>query len=144
MVANGFINDSLRYPCWNPVLFKPSKGPLMLFYKVGPNPGEWWGMLTTSDDEGRTWSTPRKLGKDSAIGDLVGPVKNKPIELRDGTIVCASSTEVEVPDPQNPNERQDKWRVHFETTRDLGKTWTVIGPINDGVEFNAIQPSILT
>jgi predicted neuraminidase len=29
-------------------------------------------------------------------------------------------------------------------TRDLGKTWEVIGPINDGVEFDAIQPSLLT
>src|SRR5688572_20704456 len=44
-VANGFVNDSLRYPCWNPVLFKSSKGPVMLFYKVGPNPSDWWGML---------------------------------------------------------------------------------------------------
>ena len=36
------------------------------------------------------------------------------------------------------------WRVHFELTSDYGKTWKVIGPINDGKEFNAIQPSILT
>ncbi len=34
--------------------------------------------------------------------------------------------------------------MHFELTRDLGKTWEVIGPINDGKEFGAIQPSILT
>ena len=36
------------------------------------------------------------------------------------------------------------WRVHFELTRDLGRTWEVFGPINDGVAFDAIQPSILT
>ncbi|MBK5279192.1 MAG: exo-alpha-sialidase [Bacteroidia bacterium] len=136
-VANGFENDSIRYPCWNPVLFKPTKGPLMLFYKVGPSPSEWWGMLMTSDDEGRTWSDSRRIGKHAAIGDLMGPVKNKPIELEDGSILCPSSSEVEVND-------KDKWRVHFELTKDLGKTWEVIGPINDGIEFNAIQPSILT
>ena len=34
--------------------------------------------------------------------------------------------------------------VHFELTRDLGKTWQVIGPINDASKFNAIQPSIFT
>jgi predicted neuraminidase len=34
--------------------------------------------------------------------------------------------------------------VHFEITKDLGKTWEVIGPINKGDEFDAIQPSILT
>jgi predicted neuraminidase len=136
-VANGFVNDTLRYPCWNPVLFKPSRGPLMLFYKVGPSPSEWWGMLMTSGDEGKSWSYPRRLGKHNVIGDLLGPVKNKPIELADGTLLCPSSSEVEVND-------KDKWRVHFEFTKDLGHTWEVVGPINDGIEFNAIQPSILT
>ena len=136
-VADGFQNDSLRYPTWNPVLFKPANGPLMLFYKVGPSPSEWWGMLMTSEDEGRSWSTPRRLGDHPAIGALLGPVKNKPIQLKDGSILCPSSSEVEVKD-------KDKWRVHFEVTRDLGKTWEVIGPINDGVKYNAIQPSILS
>src|SRR5688500_14412747 len=37
-----------RHQCWNPVLFQPSRGPLMLFYKVGPSPEEWWGMFATS------------------------------------------------------------------------------------------------
>lgn len=136
-VANGFENDSVRYPCWNPVLFKPAQGPLLLFYKVGPSPSEWWGMLMTSEDEGKTWSDAKRLGKHPSINDLVGPVKNKPIQLANGTILCPSSTEVEVND-------KDKWRVHFELTKDFGKTWEVIGPINDGIEFNAIQPSILT
>lgn len=137
MVANGFENDSVRYPCWNPVLFKPAKGPLMLFYKVGPSPSEWWGMLMTSDDEGKSWSAPTRLGKHAVIGDLMGPVKNKPIQLADGSLLCASSSEIEVND-------KDQWRVHFELSNDFGKTWEVIGPINDGIEFKAIQPSILT
>jgi len=135
-VANGFQHDSLRYPTWNPVLFKATNGPLMLFYKVGPNPREWWGMLTTSENNGRSWSTPRRLGKNNSIGDLLGPVKNKPVQLNDGTILCPSSTEVEKGD-------KDIWKVHFEATRDFGKTWEVIGPINDGVAFAGIQPSIL-
>jgi predicted neuraminidase len=109
----------------------------MLFYKVGPSPSEWWGMLMTSEDEGRTWSDPKRLGKHQAINNLLGPVKNKPIQLADRTIVCPSSTELEVND-------KDKWLVHFELTKDFGKTWEIIGPINDGNEFNAIQPSILT
>ena len=136
-VANGVVNDSIRYPCWNPVLFKPHNGPLLLFYKVGPSPSEWWGMLITSHDEGKSWSRPVRLGNDPAIGNLIGPVKNKPIQLLDGTIICPSSTEQEI-------DGKDKWRVHFEVTPDLGKTWKVIGPINDGVTFNAIQPSLLT
>lgn len=131
-VANGVQSPERRHPCWNPVLFQPKGVPLMLFYKVGPSPGAWWGMRMTSADGGRTWATPRRLGEDEAIGHLVGPVKNKPVQLADGAILCPSSTE------------HKGWRVHFERTSDLGKTWTVIGPIHDGKEFGAIQPSILT
>ena len=134
-VVNGTEGEEKDYPCWNPVLFQPKEGPLMLFYKVGPNPRDWWGMLVTSEDDGKAWSKPRKLGNDEILGsnsNLIGPVKNKPIQLKDGSILCPSSTE------------HDGWRVHFELTKDLGKTWQVIGPINDGKEFSAIQPSILT
>ncbi len=137
-VVNGVQSMNLRYPCWNPVLFQPENGPLMLFYKVGPNPREWWGMLTTSEDDGKTWSWPTKLGEHWAVGHLLGPVKNKPIQLEDGSILCPTSTEVELTDDDT------RWRVHFEVTCDLGKTWDVIGPIHDGIEFDSIQPSILT
>jgi predicted neuraminidase len=135
-VANGVQSPEKRHPCWNPVLFQPKTGPLMLFYKVGPSPSEWWGMLMTSDDNGQTWSKPKKMGTDARLGDgnpnLLGPVKNKPIQLPDGSIVCPSSSE------------HKGWRVHFEITKDGGKTWEVIGPIHDASKFNAIQPSILT
>jgi len=131
-VANGVQSPELRYPCWNPVLFRSKEGPLMLFYKVGPNPRAWWGMLITSEDDGRSWSEPRTLGQNDKIGHLIGPVKNKPIQLADGSILCPSSTE------------HEGWRVHFERTADLGETWEVIGPIHDGTKFAAIQPSILT
>lgn len=137
-VANGVQSADLRYPCWNPVLFQPKRGPLMLFYKVGPHPREWWGMVMTSDDGGKTWSWPTKLGEAYSIGHLLGPVKNKPIELDDGTILCPSSTEIHYEDGSS------HWRVHFEVTEDQGKTWEVIGPVHNGDHFHAIQPSILT
>lgn len=118
----------VRHPTWNPVLFQPRNGPLMLFYKVGPKPQTWWGMLMTSVDDGRTWSEPRRLPE-----GVFGPIKNRPVELADGTILCPSSTET----------KELGWTVHFELTRDLGHTWTVVGPINKKTEFNAIQPSVL-
>jgi alpha-L-rhamnosidase len=33
--------------------------------------------------------------------------------------------------------------VHFERTKDFGKTWTATPSVNDGKEIGAIQPSIL-
>src|SRR5262249_1577784 len=49
-VATGLQPDGTRHPCWNPVLFQPRRGPLLLFYKVGPSPREWWGEVRTSAD----------------------------------------------------------------------------------------------
>ena len=128
-VVNGVQNDELRYPCWNPVLFQPKDGPLMLFYKVGPSPREWWGMLTTSEDGGKTWSEPKRLPE-----GILGPIKNKPVQLPDGTILSGSSTE----------SKADGWLVHMERSADLGKTWEKTNPLNDKYDYFAIQPTILT
>src|SRR5207302_7712951 len=49
-VANGIQNDTLRYPCWNPVLYQVPGGDLLLFYKVGPKPSDWKGWMKTSED----------------------------------------------------------------------------------------------
>ncbi|RUM44035.1 MAG: hypothetical protein DSY46_06540 [Hydrogenimonas sp.] len=70
-------------------------------------------------------------------GDLLGPIKNKPVQLDNGTIICPTSIEYE--DEKN----DDFWRVFFESTTDNGRTWEVTDYINDGIEFDAIQPSIL-
>jgi len=115
-----------RHPCWNPVLFQPKEGPLLLFYKVGPSPKAWWGLLRTSDDGGKTWSDAKKLPD-----GILGPIKNKPVQLADGTILCPTSTE------------HDGWRVHFERSADGGRTWEKTGAVNDGKTFGAIQPAIL-
>ena len=126
-VADGVQDAAKRHPTWNPVLFQPRGGPLMLFYKVGPSPREWWGMVITSGDDGRTWSAPRRLPE-----GILGPIKNKPLQLADGTIVSGSSTEA---------VSSDAWRVHVERSSDLGRTWERV-PVGDG-GFNAIQPDIL-
>ncbi len=131
-VATGVQPDGTRHPCWNPVLFETRPGTLALFYKVGPRPTTWWGMVKHSTDGGRTWSEARRLPD-----GVLGPVKNKPVRLADGTIVSGSSTET--PDAAN------LWRVHFERSTDAGATWTVVrpAPATPGPEIGAIQPSIL-
>lgn len=126
-VANGLSEDGTkRYPTWNPVLFQPKTGPLLLFYKVGPTPSKWWGMMTSSTDGGKTWAKSRRLPE-----GILGPIKNKPVALAGGELLCPSSTE------------HDGWRVHMEQTSDLGANWTKSQPLNDGKEFGAIQPTVL-
>jgi predicted neuraminidase len=132
-VANGIqyslipTKEQMRHPCWNPVLYQADNGKLLLFYKVGSTPTSWWGMLTVSNNQGKTWSEPRRLPE-----GIIGPVRAKPIKLPDKSLLCGSSTE-------------DKgWRVHMEITPDLGKTWSRTEALNDGKEFPAIQPTILT
>ena len=125
-VATGVQPDGKRLPCWNPVLFQRPGGELLLFYKVGPSPSTWWGLLKRSTDGGKTWSAAERLPD-----GIAGPIKNKPVLLSSGVLLCPTSSE------------DHNWRVHFEQTSDWGKTWQKTAPINDGVTNGAIQPSIL-
>ena len=132
-LADGVQPDGTRYPCWNPVLFEMPAGKMTLFYKVGPSPRSWWGMVRTSRDGGRTWDDAARLPE-----GILGPIKNKPVQLADGSVISPSSTE--------SAGRPSAWRVHFERTVDAGRSWTVAHPPTslDAGGINAIQPSILT
>ncbi len=99
-VANGIINDTLRYACWNPVLYQVPNGELLLFYKVGPNVGGWKRLARSFC---RQWRNLR--GKPEALPEgFLGPVKNKPVLLSNGDLICPSSRE------------GNGWTVHFEVT----------------------------
>lgn len=124
-VANGIQNEKLRLPTWNPVLYQVPGGDLLLFYKIGPKPSEWWGMMRSSKDGGISWSEAKKLPE-----GYIGPVKNKPVLLSNGNLFCPSSKE------------GNGWKIHFEVTKDNGATWRTIGPL-EGAGLDAIQPSIL-
>ncbi len=138
-LADG-VSEGTEYPCWNPVLFYPEGGPLVLFYKVGPNPREWWGMVRLSEDYGRTWSEEARLPD-----GILGPVRAKPVVLEDGSLLAGSSTE------------HDGWVVHMEryTVPEEGEAmwslerlasagaWERIGPLNEAADFEAIQPTLL-
>lgn len=123
-VANGVQHKDKRYPCWNPVLYNTGK-KILLFFKVGPSPSTWWGEMMFSDNRGRSWSVPRRLPE-----DILGPVKNKPVLLDNGELLCPSSTE------------DEGWRLHMEFTSDEGLTWERTSALNERTT-GAIQPSIL-
>lgn len=133
-IATCRLPDGRRLPCWNPVLFQPSRGPLLLFYKVGPTPCDWRGMVRSSADGGRSWSEA------SGLPDgILGPIRTKPVEMPDGGLLAGSSTE------------HAGWTVHierFEGKRDpaslaAADRWQKTGPLNDPNQFGAIQPTVL-
>jgi len=127
VIADGIVSSSVRYACWNPVLFRTKAGRLFLFYKVGKSPREWWGMMKYSNNDGQSWSVAEKLP-----GGMLGPIKNKPIQLQDGNILHPSSTE---------SKDGDRWKIHIERSDPRVHDWIRV-PI-DCDTFEVIQPAIL-
>ncbi len=125
-VADGKQPDGSQLPCWNPVLVAGEGKHVTLFYKVGPSPSKWWGMKLVSSDAGQTWGEPIALAK-----DYLGPIKNKPLRLADGTLVCGSSTE------------HQGWRLHFELFDAQEKELLRVVPENNNSAPEAIQPALL-
>ena len=125
LTADGIINDTLRYPCWNPVLFKRDNGDIVLYYKVGPSPSEWWGLYKISTDEGKSWSESVQIPD-----HLLGPIKNKPFRLPNGSILYPTSYE---------NEKE--WGIYTESSDQDLKNWNKT--LIDNNDFNVIQPTIL-
>ncbi|HET6467604.1 MAG TPA: sialidase family protein [Geminicoccaceae bacterium] len=125
-VATGHDARGRPTPCWNPVLFQPRAGPLLLFWRVGPSPRRWWSLLARSDDGGLSWSAPERLPK-----GILGPIKNKPLELPSGALLCPSSSE------------HLGWRCHVEATPDLGRSWRRLATLNWPWRFLANQPTLL-
>ena len=79
-----------------------------------------------SFDGGETWSDAELLP-----AGILGPIKNKPIRLDDGTLVCGSSV-----------ESWHAWACWVELTKD-GSTWTKHGPIEvPDHPMGIIQPTM--
>jgi len=124
LVADGVENEQTRYPTWNPVLYKKQDGEMVLYYKIGPSPREWWGAYKLSSDEGKTWSEEIKIPN-----NLLGPIKNKPVNLSNGEILYPTSIET-----------KDRWTLYVETSDQNLSNWKKIELDNRG--FNAIQPTV--
>lgn len=128
MIADGVVNDTVRYPCWNPVLFRNSNDQVFLYYKVGPSPSSWWGMYKMANGNGKNWSEPIRLPQ-----GILGPIKNKPIQVNDNLIVSPSSTE---------SENGLIWKAHVEISKDGGYTWSKVEIPSDKNE-KVIQPTLI-
>lgn len=85
------VSEEAGVAHWNPVLFRDGD-TIFLFYKVGVHIHEWKTMVRTSRDEGETFTPPRELVPGDETGGR-GPVKNKPLKLSDGSLLCPASRE---------------------------------------------------
>ncbi|MEZ6077031.1 MAG: exo-alpha-sialidase [Pirellulaceae bacterium] len=135
-VVDGSEGEQQEYACWNPVLFQPPAGHFGYFIKwasVQGCGGAWPPLPQTTG----TWSKPWRLGTSSQLfaqnRNLLGPVKNRPLQLADGSVICPSSSE------------NEGWRIHFEISTDIERlsdaTWQVVGPLQAGEQLDAIQPA---
>jgi len=125
LVADGVFSPTHREACWNPVIYEMPNGELRIYFKIGVNVAGWKGWLVRSKDGGKTW------GKREQLPDTIyGPIKNKPI-LNKGRLISPTSDE------------RNGWKLYFEYSDDLGKTWkrTAFVEADEGVK--AIQPSII-
>src|SRR5262249_24069058 len=115
------------FPCWNPVLFKSKAGTVFLFYKAGQSPMTWSAYVRRSADNGQTWGKIEQFP-----AGLLGPIKNKPIQLGDGTILAPTSV-----------ESHRAWICWVERSKDDGQTWQRFGPIAvPAHNYGIIQPTL--
>ena len=91
--------------------------------QVGVNPKHWRGYIMRSPDGGVTWSEAAPLEP-----GILGPTKNPPFILSDGTILSPSSDE------------QGEWTSHVEVSKDDGFTWKREPDLHFGQGI--IQPSM--
>ncbi len=113
-------------PCYNPVFFKTAKDTLYLWYKAGPKPDNWTGFVRTSTDLGKTWSKPEMMP-----AGFFGPVRAKPIQLANGTILAGTSL-----------ESFRNWTPYVDRSTDNGKTWKRSNPFPVPEKFGQIQPTL--
>ncbi len=84
-------------------------GTLVLMYHVGRRIADWSTHIRTSVDGGRSWSSPAPLAGGDGINR--GPVRVKPLVLRDGTWLAPASRE------------DGPWRCFVDISHDEGRTW---------------------
>ncbi|MCR4622884.1 MAG: exo-alpha-sialidase [Clostridiales bacterium] len=111
------LADFKDVPMWNPVLFDLGGGKVRLFFKAGQEIPIWQTWYMDSVDGGQTFTEPAEVVPGDVSGGR-GPVKNKPIRLKNGTILAPASV-----------ESADCWEAFTDVSEDGGRTWEKSAPV---------------
>lgn len=132
------VTDLPQTACWNPVLYRDSKGAIRLFYKVGPDERAWVGASRVSKDNGKTWGPVSYLP-----AGLYGPIRVKPIYLANGTLLAPTSVEAGMLRADKVEQPFWAWTAWMEISKNDGDTWQRFGPILfPGKNYGLIQPTV--
>lgn len=122
-------------PHWNPVLFRRENGEIILYFKYGKPIPQWVTYYAVSKDNGKSFSEPKILVEGDYDGGR-GPVKNKPIRLKDGTVLAPASKE----------KGKRLWKCFVDISKDDGLTFEhsnfVLRPKRNLKPVNMIQPTL--
>lgn len=122
-------------PHWNPVLHLRENGEIILYFKYGKPIPKWITYYCISKDGGKSFSEPKILVEGDFDGGR-GPVKNKAIRLKDGTVVAPASKE----------SLTKSWKCFVDISKDDGLTFEhsnfVLRPKKNLKTVNMIQPTL--
>lgn len=122
-------------PHWNPVLFLRENGEIILYFKYGKPIPKWVTYYCISKDGGKSFSEPKVLVPGDKDGGR-GPVKNKAIRLKDGTVIAPASKE----------SLRGSWKCFVDISKDDGLSFEhsnfVLRPKKNLKTVNMIQPTL--
>ncbi len=122
-------------PHWNPVLFLRENGEIILYFKYGKPITKWVTYYCVSKDNGKSFSEPKILVEGDFDGGR-GPVKNKPIRLKNGTVLAPASKE----------RGKSCWKCFVDISKDDGLSFEhsnfVLRPKRNLKPVNMIQPTL--
>lgn len=122
-------------PHWNPVLFLRENGEIILYFKYGKPIPKWVTYYCISKNGGKSFSEPKVLVPGDKDGGR-GPVKNKAIRLKDGTVIAPASKE----------SLRGSWKCFVDISKDDGLSFEhsnfVLRPKKNLKTVNMIQPTL--
>lgn len=122
-------------PHWNPVLFLRENGEIILYFKYGKPIPKWVTYYAISKDGGKSFSEPQVLVPGDEDGGR-GPVKNKAIRLKNGTVIAPASKETVT----------KIWKCFVDISHDDGLTFEhgnfVLRPKKNLKPVGMIQPTL--